>query len=48
MNVNLWDVTADIQNLIRSKEPVDLSRLADPGVALDDLTTAGARHAARP
>jgi 3-phenylpropionate/trans-cinnamate dioxygenase ferredoxin reductase subunit len=48
MNVNLWDVTADIEDLIRSKEPVDLVRLADPGVALDDLTAAGARHAARP
>jgi 3-phenylpropionate/trans-cinnamate dioxygenase ferredoxin reductase component len=48
MNVNLWDVTSDIQNLIRSKETVDLARLADPGVALDDLTPTGARQAARP
>jgi len=38
MNVNVWDVTTDIENLIRSAEQVDLARLADPGVALDDLT----------
>jgi 3-phenylpropionate/trans-cinnamate dioxygenase ferredoxin reductase subunit len=38
MNVNVWDVTPQIQNLIRSKKPVDLARLADPGVALDDVT----------
>jgi 3-phenylpropionate/trans-cinnamate dioxygenase ferredoxin reductase component len=48
MNVNIWDVTSDIQDLIRGKEPVDLARLADPGIALDDLTPAGARQAARP
>jgi 3-phenylpropionate/trans-cinnamate dioxygenase ferredoxin reductase subunit len=48
MNVNVWDVTSHIQDLIRSKEPVDLARLADPGVAFDDLTPAGARQAARP
>ena len=47
MNVNVWDVTADIENLIRAQEPVDLARLADPGVALDDLTPAGTRQAAR-
>jgi 3-phenylpropionate/trans-cinnamate dioxygenase ferredoxin reductase subunit len=48
MNVNVWDVTSHIQDLIRSKEPVDLARLADPGVALDDLTPTGARQAVRP
>jgi 3-phenylpropionate/trans-cinnamate dioxygenase ferredoxin reductase subunit len=37
MNVNIWDVAPDIENLIRSKEPVDLARLADPGIALDDV-----------
>jgi 3-phenylpropionate/trans-cinnamate dioxygenase ferredoxin reductase component len=47
MNVNVWDVTADIENLIRDRMPVDLARLADPGVALDDLTPAGPRQAAR-
>ncbi|MCG5461622.1 FAD-dependent oxidoreductase [Micromonospora sp. NPDC053740] len=38
MNVNIWDVTPQIQNLIRGKKPVDLARLADPGIALDDVT----------
>jgi 3-phenylpropionate/trans-cinnamate dioxygenase ferredoxin reductase subunit len=44
----VWDVTAQIQDLIRSSERVDLARLADPDVALDDLTSAGTRQAARP
>jgi 3-phenylpropionate/trans-cinnamate dioxygenase ferredoxin reductase subunit len=47
MNVNVWDVTADIENLIRSRTPVDLARLADPGVALNDLTPTGTGQAAR-
>jgi hypothetical protein len=34
MNVNVWDVAADIQDLIQSAAPVDLARLADPDVAL--------------
>jgi hypothetical protein len=31
MNVNVWDVTSDIQDLIHihSERPVDLTRLAD-------------------
>lgn len=37
MNVNVWDVTDDIQALIRSGRPVDRARLADPGVPLGDL-----------
>ncbi|XVQ13452.1 NAD(P)/FAD-dependent oxidoreductase [Spirillospora sp. CA-255316] len=37
MNVNVWDVTGDIQALIRSGEPVDAARLADPKAALSDL-----------
>jgi 3-phenylpropionate/trans-cinnamate dioxygenase ferredoxin reductase subunit len=47
MNVNVWDVTADIENLIRRAELVDLARLADPDVALYDLTPTGMRQAAR-
>ena len=47
MNVNIWDVTTDIENLIRSRMPVDLARLADPDVALHDLIPAGAWQAAR-
>jgi len=38
MNVNVWDVTPQIENLIRSGKPVDLARLADPGFALEDVT----------
>ena len=37
MNVNVWDVTDDVQALIRSGKPVDRDRLADPGVPLADL-----------
>jgi 3-phenylpropionate/trans-cinnamate dioxygenase ferredoxin reductase subunit len=37
MNVNIWDVTDDIQALVRSGKPVDTSRLADPKVPLTDL-----------
>ncbi|MBE1535017.1 NAD(P)/FAD-dependent oxidoreductase [Actinomadura algeriensis] len=37
MNVNVWDVTGDVQELIRSGRPVDAARLADPGVPLADL-----------
>ena len=37
MNVNVWDVTDTIQRLIRERVAVDDRRLADPGVALEDL-----------
>ncbi|HEX6472797.1 MAG TPA: FAD-dependent oxidoreductase [Streptosporangiaceae bacterium] len=37
MNVNVWDVTDDIQALIRSGRPVDTKLLADPKVALADV-----------
>ncbi|TDC63976.1 NAD(P)/FAD-dependent oxidoreductase [Actinomadura sp. GC306] len=37
MNVNVWDVTGDVQALIRSGNQVDTGRLADPGVPLADL-----------
>ena len=37
MNVNVWDVNETVQQLIRSKEVVDPSRLADPAVPLEDL-----------
>ena len=41
MNVNVWDVTDDIQALIRAGQPVDRARLADPNVPLTDLVAAG-------
>ncbi len=37
MNVNVWDVTEPIQNLVRSRMPVDPEALADPSVPLDGL-----------
>jgi 3-phenylpropionate/trans-cinnamate dioxygenase ferredoxin reductase subunit len=37
MNVNIWDVTDDIQSLIRAKRPIDPTRLANPDVPLTDL-----------
>ncbi|HYT09055.1 MAG TPA: FAD-dependent oxidoreductase [Mycobacteriales bacterium] len=36
MNVNVWDVTDDIQALVRRGTPVDRARLADPAVPLAD------------
>jgi len=37
MNVNVWDVTEDVQALIRSGARVDRVRLADPDVPLSEL-----------
>jgi 3-phenylpropionate/trans-cinnamate dioxygenase ferredoxin reductase subunit len=37
MNVNVWDVTDDIQALIRSRAEVDVGSLQDPEVPLGDL-----------
>jgi 3-phenylpropionate/trans-cinnamate dioxygenase ferredoxin reductase subunit len=37
MNVNVWDVTEPIQQLIRSRARVDTEALADPHVPLDSL-----------
>jgi 3-phenylpropionate/trans-cinnamate dioxygenase ferredoxin reductase component len=37
MNVNIWDQGDAIESLIRTATPIDVSRLADPAVALEDL-----------
>jgi 3-phenylpropionate/trans-cinnamate dioxygenase ferredoxin reductase subunit len=37
MNVNVWDVTGPIGDLIRTARPVEDDRLADPDVALAEL-----------
>jgi 3-phenylpropionate/trans-cinnamate dioxygenase ferredoxin reductase component len=37
MNVNVWDVNPQVQALIRSRLPVDLRALADPGTSLESL-----------
>ena len=37
MNVNVWDVTDDIQALVRSDHTVNASRLADPAIPLAEV-----------
>jgi 3-phenylpropionate/trans-cinnamate dioxygenase ferredoxin reductase component len=37
MNVNVWDVAADIQALIRARRVVDRARLTDPEIPLGEL-----------
>ena len=37
MNVNVWDVSDDIQALIRSRRQVDVARLADPDTPIATL-----------
>jgi 3-phenylpropionate/trans-cinnamate dioxygenase ferredoxin reductase component len=37
MNVNVWDVTDAIQDLVRSRRPVDEAALRDPAVPLESL-----------
>jgi len=37
MNVNVWDVSDDIQSLIRAARPVDPARLTNPDIPLTDL-----------
>ena len=44
MNVNVWDVNEQIQDLIRTRRPVDHRRLADHDVPLEDVV-AGSRSA---
>ncbi|HEY2224247.1 NAD(P)/FAD-dependent oxidoreductase [Actinomycetospora sp.] len=39
MNVNVWDVTEDIERMIRSAAPLDTGRLADPDVPLGAFGT---------
>jgi 3-phenylpropionate/trans-cinnamate dioxygenase ferredoxin reductase subunit len=39
MNVNVWDVTEPIQQLIRSQRQVQPARLADPDTPLDELAS---------
>ncbi len=40
MNVNVWDVTDPIQELIRERVPVDAARLRDPEVPLEEVASA--------
>jgi 3-phenylpropionate/trans-cinnamate dioxygenase ferredoxin reductase subunit len=41
MNVNVWEVTKPIEELIRESVPVDVDRLCDPDVPLDEVAAAG-------
>jgi 3-phenylpropionate/trans-cinnamate dioxygenase ferredoxin reductase subunit len=45
MNANVWDVTGPIGDIIRSRRPVDLARLADPDVPLEDVAGSPALEA---
>jgi 3-phenylpropionate/trans-cinnamate dioxygenase ferredoxin reductase component len=47
MNANIWDVTEPIQTLIRGGLAVDPARLADPDIALDQVTGELAARSAR-
>ena len=44
MNANVWDVTGPIGDLVRSGQPVDPDRLADPSVPLTELIPGGTRE----
>jgi 3-phenylpropionate/trans-cinnamate dioxygenase ferredoxin reductase subunit len=48
MNVNVWDVTSDIQDLIRHAATVDTDRLADPDIPLAELLPVQTRQGSRP
>jgi 3-phenylpropionate/trans-cinnamate dioxygenase ferredoxin reductase subunit len=48
MNVNTWDQTDAIQDLIRAGTRVDPDRLADPEVPLDELLPEGTGQPSRP
>ena len=39
MNVNVWDATDHIQTLIRSGERIDVARLRDPDLPLEELAS---------
>jgi 3-phenylpropionate/trans-cinnamate dioxygenase ferredoxin reductase subunit len=39
MNVNVWDVTDAIRELVRRGKPVDTSALADPAISLESLAS---------
>jgi 3-phenylpropionate/trans-cinnamate dioxygenase ferredoxin reductase subunit len=39
MNANVWDQTGSIQAVVRSRQPVDIARLTDPAVPLEEVTT---------
>jgi 3-phenylpropionate/trans-cinnamate dioxygenase ferredoxin reductase subunit len=48
LNMNAWDVSHPIRELIRSRQPVDHNALADPDVPLAQLTADAADNAREP
>ncbi len=44
MNVNVWDVNAHVQALIRSRQPIDAAALREPEVPLESLIGESARR----
>jgi 3-phenylpropionate/trans-cinnamate dioxygenase ferredoxin reductase subunit len=44
MNANIWKVNDAIGSLVASRRPVDVDRLVDPAVPLDDLDTLLGSH----
>jgi 3-phenylpropionate/trans-cinnamate dioxygenase ferredoxin reductase component len=42
MNVNVWDVSDPIQELVRSGAPIDRARLADPDVPVEEVSSSRA------
>jgi 3-phenylpropionate/trans-cinnamate dioxygenase ferredoxin reductase subunit len=42
MNVNVWDVSDPIQELVRSRAAVDRARLADPDVPIAEVSSSRA------
>jgi 3-phenylpropionate/trans-cinnamate dioxygenase ferredoxin reductase subunit len=42
MNVNVWDVSDPIQELVRSRAVVDRARLADPDVPIEEVSSSRA------
>jgi len=39
MNVNVWEVTGQIEELIRSRDRIDVARLRDPDLPLEELAS---------
>ena len=42
MNVNVWDVSDPIQELVRSRATVDRGRLADSNVPVEEVASPAA------
>jgi 3-phenylpropionate/trans-cinnamate dioxygenase ferredoxin reductase subunit len=45
MNVNVWDVADTIASLVATRRPLDIGRLTDPSVPLEDVLAAASTGA---